>query len=92
MILLPTNEPDFPARSKKHWQIVMPTNETELSDNNNSEMYNIETVEGMGHVLVAARDIQPWELVIDDTCLVLAPNNYPVCLGCLGEVLVTTRL
>ena len=69
----------------------MPTNETELSDNNNSKMYNIETVEGMGRVLVAARDIQPWELVIDDTCLVLAPNNYPVCLGCLGEVLVTTR-
>jgi len=26
------------------------------------------------------------ELVIDDTCLVLAPNNYPVCLGCLGEL------
>ena len=57
------------------------------SDSDNSAMYNIETVEGMGRVLVAARDIHPWELVIDDTCLVLAPNNYPVCLGCLGEVL-----
>ena len=52
-------------------------------------MYNIETVEGMGRVLVAARDILPWELVIDDTCLVLAPNNYPVCLGCLGEVAIS---
>ena len=48
--------------------------------------YNIETVPGYGRVLVAARDLAPWELVLEDTCLVMAPCDKPVCLACLGEV------
>ena len=48
--------------------------------------YNIETVPGYGRVLVAARDLAPWELVLEDTCLVMAPCDTPVCLACLGQV------
>ena len=51
--------------------------------------YNIETVPGCGRVLVAARDLAPWELVLEDTCLAVIPCDTPVCLACLGEVLVT---
>ena len=46
----------------------------------------IESVAGYGRVLVAARDISPWELVLEDTCLVVTPCDVPVCLVCLGEV------
>ena len=48
--------------------------------------FTIQTLDTFGRVLVAARDISPWELVIDDTCLVIAPNDVPVCLGCLGQL------
>ena len=48
--------------------------------------YRVETVPGYGRVLVSARDLGPWELVLEDTCLVLAPCDTPVCLVCLGEV------
>ena len=51
--------------------------------------FTIQTLDTYGRVLVAARDISPWELVIDDTCLVVAPNDVPVCLGCLGQVTPT---
>ena len=48
--------------------------------------YNIETLPGCGRVLMAARDLAPWELVLEDTCLVVTPCDTPVCLVCLGEV------
>ena len=52
--------------------------------------FTVQTLDTFGRVLVAARDISPWELVIDDTCLVLAPNDVPVCLGCLGQLTATS--
>ena len=52
----------------------------------NSSKFVIENLDGYGRVMVAARDIAPWELVLEDTCLVVAPNDEPVCLGCLGQV------
>ena len=58
-----------------------------MSDNDNiSSEFVIETLDGYGRVMVASRDILPWELVLEDTCLVMAPNDVPVCLGCLGQV------
>ena len=46
----------------------------------------------IGRILTSSRDIQSWELVIQDTALVAGPKVRPVCLGCLGEVSDTTEL
>ena len=40
----------------------------------------------IGRILVATRDINPWELVIEDTALVTGPKMKAVCLGCLDPV------
>ena len=44
----------------------------------------------VGRILVASRDITAGETVLQDNCLVAAPDGLPVCLGCLrplgGEV------
>jgi len=62
-----------------------------MSDNDNiSSEFVIETLDGYGRVMVASRDILPWELVLEDTCLVMAPNDVPVCLGCLGQLSAET--
>jgi len=39
-----------------------------------------------GKVLVATRDIKPWERVLQDEALITAPSYSAVCLGCLGPV------
>jgi len=39
--------------------------------------------EDLGRVLVASRDILPWEQVVKDEALVLAPTDRVVCLACL---------
>lgn len=49
-----------------------------------SDKFSVETRDGYGRVLVAARDISAWQLVIEDSCLVTTPNDVPVCLGCLA--------
>ena len=48
--------------------------------------WRVESLPDCGRVLTATRDIAPFELVISDTALVLAPNDQPVCLGCLDQV------
>ena len=48
--------------------------------------WRVDSLPHCGRVLMATRDIAPWELVIADTAVVLAPNDVPVCLGCLNEV------
>ena len=48
--------------------------------------YTISSLPNVGRVLVATNDIQPWELVLEDEALVLAPADVPVCLGCLGQI------
>ena len=40
----------------------------------------------VGRVLISTRDIRPWEAVLTDTALVTAPDDCPVCVGCLGTV------
>ena len=52
----------------------------------------VAEVAGGGNVLVAGRDIAPWELVLRDTALVVGPDNSPVCVGCHGKVGLKTRL
>ena len=48
--------------------------------------FTVETLDTWGRVLVATRDIAPWELVLEDTCIATVPNDVPVCLGYLGQV------
>jgi len=48
--------------------------------------WRVESLPHCGRVLTATRDIAPFELLISDTALVLAPNDLPVCLGCLDEL------
>ena len=48
--------------------------------------FTVETLDTWGRVLVATRDIAPWELVLEDTCIATVPNDVPVCLGCLSQV------
>ena len=55
-------------------------------DFNKTNSWKVFQIPNIGKVLVATRDIQPWEKVIDDNALITAPTNTPVCLGCLGEV------
>ena len=43
--------------------------------------FTVETLDTWGRVLVATRDIAPWELVLEDTCIATVPNDVPVCLG-----------
>jgi len=50
------------------------------------DMWEVSSLPGVGRVLVASRDILPWEKVVCDTALVLAPTKHPVCLGCLGPL------
>ena len=71
------------------------TKEDELrSDINlNKTCWEVVIDPSKGKVLVATRDIKPWEGVLKDTALITAPSSSPVCLGCLvpvsGEVVCT---
>ena len=35
---------------------------------------------------MASRDIKPWEAVIQDKALVVAPGDHPLCILCLGDL------
>ena len=54
--------------------------------------WKVSQDKNIGRILTSSRDIQSWELVIQDTALVAGPKVRPVCLGCLGEVSDTTEL
>ena len=49
-------------------------------------MWEISYDEKVGRLLVATQDIEPEEIVLEDTCLIAAPDGFPACLGCLGGV------
>ena len=51
-----------------------------------TRLWDISHDERVGRLLVATQDIQPGEIVLEDTCLIEAPDGFPVCLGCLGAV------
>ena len=40
----------------------------------------------VGRLLVASRDIRPWEAVIEDNAVVVAPGDHPLCVLCLGDL------
>ena len=42
--------------------------------------------EGKGRIVVAACDISAGDIVLEDECMVAAPDGVPVCLGCLGAL------
>ena len=48
--------------------------------------WSASVLPSVGRVLVAVRDIQPYEAVLTDTCLAQCPDDSPVCVGCLGSV------
>ena len=54
--------------------------------------WRVDSLPNCGRVLIATRDIAPFELVLADTAFVMAPNDLPVCLGCLGQVTVNMWL
>ena len=41
---------------------------------------------GKGRIVVAAGDISAGDTVLEDECLVAAPDGVPVCLGCLAAL------
>ena len=52
-------------------------------------LWRTETRPGVGRVLVAAQDLLPWQEVVQDRAVVVAPLTR-VCLGCLGPLARTT--
>ena len=48
------------------------------------EMWEVGEEESVGRMLIAKRDILPWERVLEDRALLQAPMDQPVCLGCLA--------
>ena len=59
---------------------------TEDKSNSSDRPWAVSEVPDIGRILVATRDIAPWELVIEDTALVAGPKIAAVCLGCLTKV------
>ena len=51
--------------------------------------WRVDSLPDCGRVLIATRDIAPFELVLADSAVAMTPNDVPVCLGCLGKVTVT---
>ena len=41
---------------------------------------------------MAARDIKPWEAVLQDEALVVAPGDHPLCVLCLVFILIFLRI
>jgi len=65
------------------------TNGTEDHRGENSasqQPWTISTIPGVGRVLLASRDISTWERVLHDRAAVIAPDDSPVCVGCLNQV------
>ena len=50
----------------------------------NENMWEVGEEENVGRLLLAKRDILPWERVLEDRALLQAPMDQPVCLGCLS--------
>ena len=59
---------------------------TAIAKQINSSPWKMSKVANIGRVLVATRDIQPWEKVVEDFALITVPTHRAVCLGCLGDV------
>ena len=51
-----------------------------------TKLWDISYDENVGRLLVATEDIEPEETVLEDNCLIAAPDGYPTCLGCLEGV------
>jgi len=49
-------------------------------------VFEIGYDERVGRTLIAAQDIEPGVVVLEDTAIVGAPDGFPVCLGCLCAV------
>ena len=61
-------------------------NNNHTDQNTSTSLWKVSTLPNIGKVLLATRDIKPWEKVLEDTALVTAPCNSAACLGCLGAV------
>ena len=55
-------------------------------DQKNIYPWKVSTLPNIGKVLLATRDIRPWEMVLHDSAIITAPTFSPVCLGCLGDI------
>ena len=61
-------------------------NKCHANQNTSTSLWKVSKLPNIGKVLLATRDIKPWEKVLEDTALVTAPCNSAACLGCLGAV------
>ena len=50
------------------------------------EFRSVDKFLKVGRLLVASRDIRPWEAVIEDNAVVVAPGDHPLCILCLGDL------
>ena len=50
--------------------------------------FELRTKEGVGRYLVATRDIQPFEVILEDACVGWGPfvDLKIVCLACMQEI------
>ena len=69
-------------------EVLKTEDDSNIRDENESSQRSWEVSEdpNIGRILVATRDISPWEMVIEDTALVAGPKIAAVCLGCLTKV------
>jgi len=65
---------------------MLTSSEEHLEDEEKCLPLKVAELPSVGRVLLAARDILPYEAVLTDTALVLCPDDSPVCVGCLGCV------
>ncbi len=58
------------------------------SDGGGDRCYEIKSSEEEGRHMVAARDIQKGEVIMEEMPVSVGPNHYsaPVCLGCYKHV------
>ena len=75
----PTECQSVEVRKKREEDVI----ERDQKDNN---PWKVSTLPNIGKVLLATRDIRPWEMVLQDSAIITAPTFSPVCLGCLGDV------
>ena len=48
--------------------------------------WRVDRQEGVGRIVVASRDIEPWELVMKDTALAVVMESDRTCVSC-GDML-----
>ena len=65
---------DIPIKGQRDMLQKKNVNEFNQSDQNKNLLWKVSTIPTIGKVLVATRDIRPWENVLEDTALITTPT------------------